>query len=280
MFIVGAVGFTAVHAYAAHQALCDHANNVSRHDVRQHTQILQARNGADGGIGMQRGIHLMAGHRGAECHFCRFLIANLTDQNDIRILPHHGANATGEIEFGDFIDRRLANHRHRIFDRIFQRHDIDGFGVDVIQDRIKRRGFTRAGGTGHENDAFGPRHHEAQHLQFIFTQTQIFQWHDAFLPVKNTQHNVFAVRGGLCGYPKVNRTAGQAERNSPILRRACFRDVHAADDFQAHHHCRPVIFVQRTNLPEYAVDAIANAQESLFRLEVNIGRAALDGIVQ
>jgi hypothetical protein len=38
--------------------------------------------------------------------------------------------------------------------------------------------------------------------------------------------------------------------------------------------------VQRANLPQHAVDAVADAQEACFRLEVDVGRIALDGIGQ
>jgi len=36
--------------------------------------------------------------------------------------------------------------------------------------------------------------------------------------------------------------------------------------------------VQRAHLPEHAVDAVTDAQETGFRLEVDVGRLALDGV--
>jgi hypothetical protein len=48
----------------------------------------------------------------------------------------------------------------------------------------------------------------------------------------------------------------------------------------AHRHRRPVGLVQRANLPQHAVDAVADAQETRLRLEVDIGRIVLDGVGQ
>ena len=64
-----------------------------------------------------------------------------------------------------FVDGGLAHHGHRVFHRVLQGHDVDGVGVDVVQDRVQRRGLAAAGGAGDQDDALGPRHHEL-HLGF------------------------------------------------------------------------------------------------------------------
>jgi hypothetical protein len=49
---------------------------------------------------------------------------------------------------------------------------------------------------------------------------------------------------------------------------------------QAHHHGGPIILVQRTDLPQHTVDAVADAQEALFRLEVDVRRATFYCVVE
>ena len=88
------------------------------------------------------------------------------------------------------------------------------------------------------------------------------------------------MNGGLGGDPKINRAAGKRKRDAPVLRCPGFCDVHAGHDLESHHHRRPVLFVQRANLLQYAIDAIANPQEVLLRLEVDIGCRALDRVSQ
>jgi hypothetical protein len=68
--------------------------------------------------------------------------------------------------------------------------------------------------------------------------------------------------------------------DAAVLRRARFGDVHAAHHLDAHRHRRPVGLVQGADLAQHAVDAVADAQEIGFRLEVDVRRVALDGIGQ
>ncbi len=102
----GMVGLLAVVAQPAHQALGDDADDVAGHDVGQDADVEQARDGADGRVGVQRRIDLVAGHRGAEGHFGGFGVADFADQDDVRILAHHRADAVGEIELGGLVRPR------------------------------------------------------------------------------------------------------------------------------------------------------------------------------
>ena len=84
-------------AQFAHQALPDYANHIARKNVRQDANVEQTRNRANCGVGVQRGIDLVPGHRGTKGHFRRVGIANLADQNHVRILTHERADAAGKI---------------------------------------------------------------------------------------------------------------------------------------------------------------------------------------
>jgi hypothetical protein len=59
----------------------------------------------------------------------------------------------------------------------------------------------------------------------------------------------------------------------PVLRRARLGDVHLRHDLDAHRHRRPVGLVQAPDLAQHAVDAVADAQEVLLRLEVDVEAA-------
>ena len=73
---------------------------------------------------------------------------------------------------------------------------------------------------------------------------------------------------------------GAGRAPSGVMRPSCgrgFGDVHAGQHLDAHRHRRPVGLVQGADLAQHAVDAVADAQEIGFRLEVDVGRLALDG---
>ena len=85
---------------------------------------------------------------------------------------------------------------------------------------------------------------------------------------------------GCAATRKSTCAAGEHERDAAVLRRARLGDVHAAHHLQAHHHRRPVVLVQAADLAQHAVDAVADAQEALLRLEVDVGGAALHRVVE
>ncbi len=150
----------------------------------------------------------------------------------------------------------------------------------MIEDRIQGGGLAGAGRSRHQDHAVGTGDHQLQYIEFGLAQAQAVQRHDAFLPVQHAQHKVFAVLGRLGRGAKVDLAAGKLDRDAAILRRARLGDVHIADDFQAHRHRRPVGFVQAADLPQDAVDAIADAQKRLLRLEVDVGGAVLHRVGQ
>jgi len=191
----------------AHEALRDHADDVAGHEVGKHAQIHEARNGADGGVGVQRRVDLVSGHRRAEGHLGRLLVANLAHQDDVRVLPHHRADAGGEVELHHFVHRGLPDHRHRVFDRILEGHDVDALGVHEVEHRIEGGRLAAARRAGDEDDALRAREHELEGLQFIRLQAQFLQRHDALVAVEDAQHDVLAVRRGLGGNAEVHRVA-------------------------------------------------------------------------
>ena len=157
---------------------------------------------------------------------------------------------------------------------------MNALGVDVVEHRVKRRCFAAAGWSGDQNDAFGPGDHQLELVELLFVETEIFQRDDAFLPVQNTQNDIFAMNRRLAGDPEIDSAAGNAQTNPAILRGAHFRNVHPGKHLDAHRHGWPVGFVQGANLPQHAVNAVTDAQEVGFRFKVDVGRFAFDRIGQ
>ena len=69
----------------------------------------------------------MTGHGSTKRHTGSIFITNLTDQDDIRVLPHHRTDTVGEIHPSHFVHQCLPDYIHRLFDRIFQGNDMYGF---------------------------------------------------------------------------------------------------------------------------------------------------------
>ena len=229
---------------------------------------------------MQGGKYLVARERGAKGHAGGVFIADLADQDDVGVLAHQGADPVGEIQPRRFIDRDLPDQRGRVFDRVFEGHDIDRLGIEVMQDGIERGGLAAAGRPADQDDPLGPRQHPVKALKRGLGQAQPVQRDNALLPIEHAQDDVFAMHGGQGRDPEIHGPPGQGQRQAAILGGARLGDIHARHDLEPHRERRPVIFVEAADLPQDPVDAVAKAQKTLLGFEVNIGGVMLDGVGQ
>ena len=99
----------------------------------------------------------MARFRSFQCDLSRLEVAHFADENDFGSLAKCGAQRRREIlrvrANLTLIDRALFVVVQK-FDRIFDRHYVIGLGfVDPVDDRRKRRAFSRTGRPGQQNYA-------------------------------------------------------------------------------------------------------------------------------
>ena len=95
----------------------------------------------------------MARKRSFHSNFNGFLVANLTDKNDLRILTQEGAKDRVEGEADLFIRLRLADTFQIIFHRILGGHNVELWIVDMLQTPIQGRGLAGSGRSGHQHHA-------------------------------------------------------------------------------------------------------------------------------
>ena len=89
-------GYGAVSADHAHQTLRQNHLDRQCHHVARHAHVEQADRCRQCIVGVQRREHQVAGHGGAHADFGGFLIAHLTQQDDVGILAQGGAQNARE----------------------------------------------------------------------------------------------------------------------------------------------------------------------------------------
>src|SRR6266704_2077445 len=94
----------------------------------------------------------MAGNRATNGYLSRFLVADLTDNHYIRVLPHESSGGRGKRVPGFLIDLGLTDKIQTVFDRIFNSDDIFIQKVDLSETGIQRRCLATAGWSGYEQD--------------------------------------------------------------------------------------------------------------------------------
>ena len=114
----------------------------------------------------------MAGERRLHGDLRRFLVADFTDEHDVRVLPQNRAQRRRERQPGLFLHLHLHDALHPVFDRVFDRHDVHALTLDLIDGRVERRGLAGPGWAGHEKDAFVILEQPLDRVRFSRVQAQ------------------------------------------------------------------------------------------------------------
>ena len=96
--------------------------------------------------------------------------------------------------------------------------------------------------------------------------------------VEDTHHDRFAVHRRHGRYAQVDFLALHAQADAPVLRQAALGDVEVGHDLDARDHRGRQAPRRRFDFVQHAVDAVADDQPILERLDVNVGRAHFERI--
>ncbi len=114
----------------------------------------------------------MAGQRRLNCHVGGLQVTDFADHDDVRILPHQGANAFGKAHADVGQNLHLVEGGFDHFDRVFQRAHIDFGRGQLLERRIQRHRLAAAGRPGNQDNAVGMRRHVAPSGHFLVTKTE------------------------------------------------------------------------------------------------------------
>ena len=189
------VGFAAMHAEAAHQALRDHANQRGGTDIGLDPDIGEARDTGGRVVRVQRGEDEVAGLRGLHGRPGGLLIADLTNQHHIRILAEDRPQRAGKGQLDLLVDLRLVHTGDLVFDRIFNRDDVRPLRAHRGQRRAQRRGLARPSRPDNQNHAVLVAEEESQLFERHARQTELFERRHTLPVVQHAQHHLLAEDG-------------------------------------------------------------------------------------
>ena len=96
--------------------------------------------------------------------------------------------------------------------------------------------------------------------------------------VEDPHHDRFAVHGGHRGHAQVDLLALHAQPDAAVLRQPALGDVEVRHDLDARDHGRGQALRRRLDVVQHAVDAIADGEAVLERLDMDVGRAHLERV--
>ena len=111
------------------------------------------------------GEHQMPGKRRLHRDAGGFRIADFTDHDLVRVVAQQGAQAARKGQALALVHRNLQHPRQLILDRVFDRHQLFGAGIDFGEHRIQCGGLAATGRAGHQQHAVGLARQAAQFRQ-------------------------------------------------------------------------------------------------------------------
>ena len=100
----------------------------------------------------------MACQGGFHCNLDCFLIPDLANENDLRVLPQKRPQDRVEGQANFLVSLCLADTLEIIFDRVFGSHDVQLRVIDMLQTSIERGCLARTGRAGHQHHALRGRY--------------------------------------------------------------------------------------------------------------------------
>src|SRR5262249_40036433 len=156
----------------------------------------------------QRGLH---GNLG------RLQVANLTDQDDIRVLPQDRPQRGCKGQLNISIDRALADAIDFVLDGVFRRDDFVLNGVQLAEGRVERCRLARTSRPGDQDDAVGLVNQLAEAGQHGRLQTDLFQVEVDHGAVEHADDHALAEHGRQYTHTEIDWVAANHQFDTAVL---------------------------------------------------------------
>ena len=158
---------------------------------------------------------------------------------------------------------------------------ISGTG-DLGQSAIERRRFSATRGAGDQNDSVRQFDQFVEGVVNIVGHADALKVEDHPLLVEQTQHDPFTVEHRDDRHTHIDLAPLDTDVDSSVLRESFFGNVQAGHDLQSRDdRVRKLMDLRREWLDaEHAVDAKADREPFLLRLDMDIARSLFEGFDQ
>ena len=141
LLMVWMVGDPAIRAEASDETLRHHTQQGGTHQKGLHTHLVESRKGTNGIVAMEGGEHEVARQGCFDGGAGRFQVSGLSHQEHIGVLTHERPQGRGEVVTLFSIDLGLGDAGQSVFNRVFDRGDVDPRVVAFGENGIKGGGF-------------------------------------------------------------------------------------------------------------------------------------------
>ena len=217
----------------------------------------------------------MAGLGGFNGDVGGFQIANLAHHDDVRILAQKRLQrgSKGEsllVVYVDLVDAGQVN-----LGRVFGGGNIHAVGIEDVQAGIKRYGFARAGGAGHQHHAVGAVDGFQNQLFLEIFETQLVDIQRGSVGIQNPHHDFFAEQGGQGADAKVDGLNAFLEHqlDAPVLRNAFFGNIQLGHHLDARSQLAADVERRAHHFAQLAVNPEAHPRTFFVKFKMDVGGA-------
>ena len=166
-----------------------------------------------------------------------------------------------------------------VFYRVLGRHDADVDLVDFGKERVERRRLARARRPRHEEDAVRTVDDLADYRVVALVEAEVVHLDEVAALREKSERNRLAVRGRHGRDTDIDVLARYADADAAVHREALLGDIEVRHDLDTRDDraLESVQLGRDVDLVEHAVDAVADSEFRLLRLDVDIGRALAVG---
>ena len=272
LLVVRLVRLLAVRADRPHQALCHRRRQGAGYQVGLHAYVQQARHRGARVVRVKGREHQVPGQRRLHGRLGRLQVADLADHHDIRIVSQNGAQPAreGHVDLG--VHLYLVDSVQVILDGVFDGEQLDLAADDFLKRRVQGGRLSAAGRAGYQDDPVRTRDQGVEQSERVGVHAQFRQRVQHGALVENPHDDPLAEEHRDHADADVDLASAHLELYPPVLREALLGDVQVGHDLDTADDRRLELADLRGDrgVLKHAVDAIADAQVVLVRLDMNI----------
>ncbi len=227
---------------------------------------------------MQGRQHEVTGQRGLDRDDPGLSVADLADQDDVGVLAQDRPQRVGEGEPGLRVRLHLVDVGEPVLDRILDRDDVARLDVEQVEGRVERGRLARPGRPGDQDGAVRLAERVLVLLELRWQEAEARQRLHAAGPVEDSHDDLLAVDGRQRGDAQVDHGAVDGQADPPVLRHPSFGDVDVGHHLQARDDAGDDRSRLTHPLVQHPVDAVADSEVVLGRLDVDVGGSLLHGL--
>ena len=211
-------------------------------------------------------------------------VADLADEDDVRVLPEEGAERGREVQADRVLHLHLVDAGQVELDRVLGRHDVRVGGVDPREGRVEGVRLPGAGRSGDEDHSPGAEDRLLEPLEARLLEAQLRHVEHQVVLVEEPADDLLAEEGRQDADAVVEllHLPGELhlDLDASVLRQALLGDVEPREDLDARGDRLLELRGGVHHLLEDAVDPVPDPVLLLVGLDVDVRGAALDRVRQ